>query len=157
MRIGLGDHIHCSVYRSYPKNPPTAEEFLQKMPSEYSGLIKIVRDRIPPDYRMTLAHQCRYHGRKFIHLSLMGRSNMLSLVVTRQGDGESFETEEMLPALIHSGIPIYQSGVQRFQVSAFETRDYLAYFISDLPKQQNTNMMLALAPDVKSLLGKLER
>ena len=22
MRVGLGDHIHCSVFRKYPKNPP---------------------------------------------------------------------------------------------------------------------------------------
>jgi hypothetical protein len=157
MRVGLGDHIHCSVYRSYPKNPPTTEEFIQAMPPEYFGLIGIVRDHVPTDYRMTLAHQCRYHDRKFIHLSMMGASNMLSLVVTRKGDGESFETEEMLPALVHSNIPIYQAGVQRFEMSAFETRDYLVYFISDLPKQQNTNMMLALAPDVKTFLSKLDR
>ena len=152
MRVGLGDHIHCSVFRKYPKNPPTTEQFIQKMNPQYAGLIPIVRSQVPDNYRMTLAHQCSYHRRKFVHLSLMSDSNMLSLVITRKGDGESFSTEDMLPALVQAGIPMYQSSVQRFQMTAFETRDYLVYFISDLPKQQNTQLMLALGPKVKDFL-----
>ena len=70
MRVGLGDHIHCSVFRKYPKNPPTTEEFVEKMNPQYAGLIPIVRSQVPDNYRMMLAHQCRYHGRKFVHLSL---------------------------------------------------------------------------------------
>jgi hypothetical protein len=62
----------------------------------------------------------------------------------------------MLPALVQAGIPMYQSSVQRFQMTAFETRDYLVYFISDLPKQQNTELMLALGPKVKDFLGSEE-
>lgn len=156
MRGGLGDHIHCSVFRKYPKNPPTTEEFVEKMNPQYAGLIPIVRSQVPDSYRMMLAHECRYHGRKFVHLSLMNESNMLSLVITRKAEGESFDTEDMLPALVQSGIPMYQTGVQRFQMTAFETRDYLVYFISDLGKQQNTDLMLALGPKVKDFLTKLE-
>jgi hypothetical protein len=152
MRVGLGDHIHCAVFRKYPKNPPTTQEFIEKMNRQYAGLIPIVRSQVPDSYRMMLAHQCSYHRRKFVHLSLMNDSNMLSLVITRKGDGESFNTEDMLPALVQAGIPMYQSSVQRFQISAFETRDYLIYFISDLPKQQNTELMLALGPKVKNFL-----
>jgi hypothetical protein len=152
MRVGLGDHIHCSVFRKYPKTPPTAEQFIEKMNPQYAGLIPIVRSQVPDSYRMMLAHQCSYHRRRFVHLSLMNDANMLSLVITRKGDGESFSTDDMLPALVHSGIPMYQSSVQRFQITAFETRDYLVYFISDLPKQQNTQLMLALGPKVKDFL-----
>lgn len=152
MRVGLGDHIHCAVFRKYPKNPPTTQDFIEKMNPQYAGLIPIVRNQVPDSYRMMLAHQCSYHRRKFVHLSLMNDSNMLSLVITRKGDGESFNTEDMLPALVQAGIPMYQSSVQRFQISAFETRDYLIYFISDLPKQQNTELMLALGPKVKDFL-----
>ena len=105
---------------------------------------------------MTLAHQCTYNGREYIHLSLRDESNMLSLVMTRKVNGESFRAENLLPARNESGIPMYQAGVQRFQISAFETGDYLVYFISDLGKQQNTNLMLALAPRVKGFLATLE-
>jgi hypothetical protein len=164
MRIGLRDHIHCSVFRKYPKNPPTAEEILnprfekgvKAISPQYAGLIPIVRSLVPENYRMTLAHQCTYKGREYIHLSLMDESNMLSLVLTRKVNGESFLGEDILPPLSQSGIPMYQAGVQRFQISAFETGDYLVYFISDLGTQQNTDQMLALAPRVKGFLAKLE-
>jgi hypothetical protein len=164
MRIGLRDHIHCSVFRQYPKNPPTPEEILnprfetgvKAISPQYAGLIPIVRSLVPKNYRMTLAHQCTYKGREYIHLSLMDESNTLSLVITRKVNGESFHVENLLPALNESGIPMYQAGVQRFQISAFETTDYLVYFISDLGKQQNTKLMLALAPPVKGFLAKIE-
>ena len=156
MRVGLGDHIHCSIFRKYPKQAPTTEEFVSKLGPNYAPLIAIVRDQIPQNYEMRLAHQCRYHGRQFIHLSLMDGSSLVSLVITRKNPGESFRTEDMLPALVQSGIPMYQSDVQRFQMTAYETRDYLVYFISDLPKQQNTDLMLAMAPKVTAVLKKLE-
>ena len=156
MRVGLGDHVHCSVFRKYPKDPPPVEQFVHDLTPQYAGLIPIVRKQVPESYRMSLAHLCRYNGRRFVHLSLMNDSNMMSLVMTRKSDGESFNTETMMPALVQSGIPMYQAGVQRFQMSAFETRDYLVYFISDLGKQQNTDMMLALAPQVKDFLNNLE-
>jgi hypothetical protein len=156
MRVGLGDHIHCSLFRKYPKNSPTPAEFVEHAAPQYAGLIPIVRSQVPENYKMTLAHECRYNGRKFVHLSLKDDSNMLSLVMTRKGEGESFKTEDMLPALTQAGIPMYQSGVQRFQMTAFETKDYLVYFVSDLSKQQNTDLILALGPQVKDFLAKLE-
>jgi hypothetical protein len=156
MRVGLGDHIHCSVFRKYPKTPPTTEEFVEKLGPEYSGLLAIVRNEIPEDYRMTIAHQCTYHGRKFVHLSLRDDSNMLSLVITRKSEGESFRTSDAVPALQEAGIPMYQSGVQRFQLTAFETRDYLVYFISDLGKQRNADFMVVLGPKVRDFLRKEE-
>ena len=156
MRVGLGDHIHCAVFRKYPKNPPPVEQFVHDLTPQYAGLIPIVRKQVPASYQMTLAHLCRYNTRRFVHLSFMNDSNMMSLVMTRKSDGESFNTETMLPALVQSGIPMYQAGAQRFQMTAFETRDHLVYVISDMGKQQNTDMMLALAPQVKDFLSKLE-
>lgn len=156
MRAGLRDHIHCSVFRKYPKIAPTAEEFVQKMGPKYAGLIPIVQEHIPSEYHLVIAHQCGYGGRKFIHLSLMSGSSQMSLSITLKRPGESFDSAGMLPALRDAGIPMYQAGVQRFQVAAFETRDYLAYFVSDLSKEKNAEMMLAMAPEVKAYLNKLE-
>jgi hypothetical protein len=152
----LGDHIHCSIFRKYPKNPPATEELITQMNPQYSALVPIVRKYVPKTYDMRLAHECRYHNRKFVHLSLMDGSSMISLVITRKNPGESFETEGMLPAMVQSGIPMYQSGVQRFSMTSFETRDYLVYFISDLPQQQSTQMMLAMSEEVRAVLTHLE-
>jgi hypothetical protein len=155
MRVGLGDHVHCSVFRKFPKNPPKIEDLEQNLGPQYQGLIPIVRKRLPDDYRLMIAHQCSYHGRKFVHLSLQSDSQMVSLVIARKSEGESFETEGLLPELVASGIPIYRSGVQRFQMSAFESRDFLVYFISDLPHDRNVEVMTAMAPDIKSLLERI--
>jgi hypothetical protein len=156
MRVGLGDHVHCSFFRKFPKTPPPTDQFIAKLGPEYAGLIPIVRENVPSQYQLMLAHQCKYHNRKFIHLSLLDGSHLLSLVISRKGDGESFQTEGILPALVQSDIPMYQSGVQRFEMTAFETRDHLVYFISDLPKGKNTQLMLAMGPQVKALLARLE-
>ena len=155
MRVGLGDHIHCSVFRKYPKNAPKVEDLESKLGPKYEKLIPIVQKNVAPDYRMMLAHECGYHGRKFIHLSLMNDSQMLSLIATRKKDGESFKTEGLLPALIQSDIPMYKSDAQRFQITAFETDGYLLYFISDLPAGENTRIMTAMGGELKSFFASL--
>jgi hypothetical protein len=156
MRPGLADHINCSVFRKYPKDAPAVEVLMKKLPPEYRQLVPIVQSSVPADYQMLITHQCRYHGRRFVHLSLENNAHVLSLVITRRNAGEAFEAEGLLPALAKSEIPMYQSGVQRFSLTAFETRDFLVYFVSDLPQQQNTQMLLAMAPGVKGVLSKLE-
>jgi len=164
MRIGLRDHIHCSVFRNYPKHrltlgeilKPTPEKGVEALSPQYGGLIPIVRSLVPENYRMTLAHQCIYKGREFIHLSLMDESNIMSLVIARKVNRESFRAEDLLPALSESGIPMYQAEAQRFEISAFESNNYLVYFISDLDKQRNTELMLALAPRVQGFLARLD-
>jgi hypothetical protein len=78
------------------------------------------------------------------------------VVITRKDWGESFTKADLLPALAQSGIPIYRAGVQSFQIAAFETSEHLVYFISDLPQQKNMDIMLALAPDVREFLRRLE-
>jgi len=45
--------------------------------------------------------------------------------------------------------------VQRFEVAAFETGEHLVYVVSDLSRQDNRDMMLALARDLKEVLGKV--
>ena len=156
MRVGLGDHIHCAVFRKYPKNPPPVEEFARLLGPDFHGLIPVVEQHVPSDYRLILAHQCRYHNRRFVHLTLTNGSRLLSLVIARKGDGESFQAQDLLPALSESGLSLYRAGVQRFQMAAFETRDRLVYVISDLPQEKNTELMRAMAPALSSYLSKLE-
>jgi hypothetical protein len=70
-------------------------------------------------------------------------------------DGESFKTEELIPALTEVGIPFYRAGAQSFQVAAFESERHLIYVISDLSQAQNMQTMTAMAPELKDYLDKL--
>ncbi len=155
MRPGLADHINCSVFRKYPQNAPAVEVLAQKLPAQYRELIPIVQKEVPQDYKLLISHQCRWNGRRFVHLSLENSSHVLSLVITRRNQGESFRADGLLPALVQSDIPMYQSGIQRFAITAFETPGYLVYFVSDLPQSENTRIMLAIAPAMQGLLNKI--
>jgi hypothetical protein len=155
MKVGLGDHVHCTVFRKFPKNPPALDEMTQKLGPEYEGLLPLVRDKVPADFKIVLAHRCGYHGRKFVHLALRNDSKLLSLVISLKSDGEAFPKENLLPALSESGIPMYESSVQRFEIAAFESRKHLVFVVSDLPGRKNMEILTALAPSVRDLLDKL--
>ena len=101
-----------------------------------------------------MAHQCRYHGRQFVHLAVRNDSKLLSVVISLKRDGEGFTKENLPPVLVDSGIPLYRSSVQRFEIAGFESRNHLVYVISDLPNQKNMEIMTALAPAVSALLNK---
>jgi hypothetical protein len=156
MKVGLGDHVHCTVFRKFPRNPPTLEEMAGKLGPEYAGLLPLVKDRVPADFQIVMAHQCGYHGRKFVHLALRSDSKLLSLVISLKRDGESFTKENLLPVLSESGIPMYHSGVQRFEIAGFESDKHLVFVVSDLPGPKNIEILTALAPAVKDLLNKVK-
>jgi hypothetical protein len=156
MGIGLGDHIHCSVFRKFPLEAPKLESVVSRMGEEYRPLVPIVRTHVPENYKLMLAHQCRYHGRRFTHLSLVDGSKMVSLVIAQKREGEDFDASGLLPAFEEAGLPMYQSDVQRFALTAFETRDSLVYFISDLPQEENTRLLAAMTPELKEYFAQRE-
>jgi hypothetical protein len=156
LRVGLGDHVHCTVFRKFPKEPPAREKMLADLGPENSPLLPVVQARIPKDYRVIMAHRCSYRGRKFVHLAMRDDSSLISLVIARRGDGEAFGRDKLGPVLAESGIPIYQGHVQRFAIAGFESQDHLVYLVSDLTEQQNLAMLASLAAPVRSFLSRLE-
>jgi hypothetical protein len=154
--IGLKDHVHCAVFRKYPKTPPATETLIEKLGPEDKGLLPIVRQNVPADFQAMLAHHCSYKGRKYTHITMQSDSHLMSLVIARKGQGESLGESGIASVLSESGIPMYTAGVQRFHIAAFETRDSLVYVISDLSVEKNSNMMLAMAPALRKFLQQHE-
>ena len=87
MRVGLGDHIHCAVFRKFPKDPPAISQLVSDMGPQYKDLVAVVNDRVPSGYRMMMAHHCQFNGRAFIHLSATDGSHLVSLVISRREAG----------------------------------------------------------------------
>jgi hypothetical protein len=156
MQVGLGDHVHCAFFRKFPKTAPAVEQMETSLGPEYKELVAVVQRHVPAEYRLVLGHNCRYHQRRFVHLVLKNESQLMSLIITAKQDGESFDVEGVLPDLVQSGVPLYQSGVQRFQIAAMETSDHFVYFISDLPGKDNMALMQAMAPELQRFLTSLE-
>jgi anti-sigma factor (TIGR02949 family) len=153
LKVGLGDHIHCSIFRKYPKDPPPVEKMEADLGASYKGLLPVVRAAVPDGYRVIMAHECGYAGRKFIHLTFEKDGDLLSLVVARRKDGESLGG--LAPALETSGVPVYQSAAERYQVAGFEAGDFLAYVVSDLKSKANLEIAASLAPAVREFLLKI--
>lgn len=137
MKVGLGDHIHCAVFRKYPKMPPAAE-----LGSKFADLLPIVQSHIPANYSIKLAHECHYLGRKFIHVVVGDEQHLASLVITARDDGEIMKSTSAEAA--------------RYEISAFETGNYLVYFISDLPAERNAGLLASMATQVKAVLAATE-
>jgi hypothetical protein len=156
MRVGLGDHIHCSFFRKFPAEAPAIEEMESKLGPEYKDLIPVVRQHVPQQYKLVLGHECRYHSRRFVHLSLKTGDKLLSLVITAKRPGETFNIAGAVPQLVYSGIPMYTSATDRFQIAAMETTNHVVYFISDLPASENSRLLVAMASEIKVILENLE-
>jgi DNA-binding FrmR family transcriptional regulator len=150
MRVGLGDHLHCAVLGGR-KNTGA----IDSLPAEVKELIPIVQRYAPAEFRLTMAHECRYDGRKFIHLTLQSGNNLLSLVVARKRDGESLTTANVARRVPRPGLAVYTAGARQFQVAAFEYRDFLVYTVSDLSPQRNLDVLEALAPAIQTLLNQM--
>ncbi len=152
LKVGLADHIHCSIFRKYPQNSPTVEEMETKLGPYYRGLLPVLQAAAPDGYRVVMAHQCSYAGRQYIHLTLKKGSDLLSLVVAKKGPEESMSS---LPSVGDaSGIPIYQSEAGRYRIAGFEAGGFLAYVISDLGPGRNLQVAVAAAPGVHSVLAR---
>jgi anti-sigma factor (TIGR02949 family) len=140
LNVGLRDHLHCAVFRKYPRRPETGEQMAGQLGPEFAGLEPLVKSRLPAGFGIIQAHRCQAGGREYVHLIVTGGSRILSLAITRKRPGESL-----------SG-GIHQTGVDRFQVVGFESGNYLVYIISDLDAQRNLQLAASLAPMVRQYL-----
>jgi anti-sigma factor (TIGR02949 family) len=152
LKVGLGDHIHCSIFRKYPKETPPVEKMESDLGPTYAGLLPVVRAAVPEGYRVIMAHQCSYAGRKFIHLTFEKDGGLLSLVIARKQDGEALAG--LLPATEASGMPIYQSAAGRYEVAGFEAGSYFAYVVSELRSKANLQIATNMAAGVHDFLLK---
>jgi len=74
-------------------------------------------------------------------------------VIARKERGESMEA--LTPSPGTSGVKVYQAA-QSYEISGFETAQYLAFVVSDLNAKNNLQVASNLAPSVHSFLAKLQ-
>jgi anti-sigma factor (TIGR02949 family) len=155
LRVGLGDHIHCAVEAGFANRAFAFEQMAEKMGPEYSGLVPQIKARAPATYEVTVGHRCRANGRQFVHLILKNQTTMLSVVITPK-QGESFAANDLAATATVSGVPLYQARLDGFEVAGFETRDHLAYVISDLTQGDHREIASSLSPPMRDFLRALE-
>jgi hypothetical protein len=155
MQVGFGDHLHCTILRKQRDTPKPLAEMKTDLGPEYVGLIPAVQAHVPRNYQVLDAHRCHFQGREFVHLVMNLGDRFVSVVVAHQKPGEGFSTAHLVPALAQSGISFYQQGTGAYQIAGFESAQHLVYVISDLPQEQNRQLMIAMAGDLKRALPAL--
>jgi hypothetical protein len=154
--LGLCDHVQCAVFREYPNDLPTLDELGQTLGPANKDLISAVQGHVPEGYRLVMAHVCQYKGRPFTHLTFRNGKSVLSLMITKRGVGESLGAEQLRATRTASGLDLYVSAVQKYQIAAFETPGHIVYVVSDLAPQQNLQVLADLAPTVRAAIRKGE-
>ena len=152
--VGLADHLHCAVFRRFPQEYPAEAVAAQQLGPQFVQLVSIVKERMPGEYRVVMAHRCSYAGRHYVHFVLKSDSNLLSLVITEKQPGESFSRMEASSGSPVS-VPVYEAGVKRFEVAGFESQGYLAFIVSDLDQKNNLQIAENLAPLVAGFLNSI--
>ena len=153
LKIGLDDHVHCAVDSGFANRVFTEEEMLEKLGPDFSGLVTMVQEKAPENYRVAVGHRCKFNGREYIHLILKSPGTALSLVLTRK-NGESFSIDTAATIIESSGVPIHETRIKDFEIAGFETGDFLAFVVSDLGRKENLQVASTLAPSVREFLTK---
>jgi mycothiol system anti-sigma-R factor len=152
--VGLADHLHCAVFRRFPQEYPVEAVAAQELGPQFVQLVSMVKEKMPGEYRVVMAHRCSYAGRHYVHFVLKSDSNLLSLVITGKQPGESFSEMEASSGSEVS-VPLYEVAAKRFEVAGFESQGYLAFIVSDLGRKNNLQIAENLAPLVAGFLNSI--
>ena len=125
------------------------------MGERFQGLAELVKDQVPTGFKIVQSHKCKFQGRTFMHVALTDGPKLMSLVIAAKLEGEKLNSAGVQTALANSGLPLYAAGVQRFEIAAFETREFVAYVVSDLDRPRNLSVTAGLAPAVTAYLDRL--
>lgn len=152
MRIGLQQHVHCAVFRSYPAQYPTLPELAASLGPQYSGLVPVMQAHVPAGFHVVMAHKCDYNGRQYIHVVAREGGNLISLLITKRDWGEAFE-KDLRAVAAEAGTPVYSSVVPRFSIAGFETPQYLVYLVSDLNQGANLSILESMTQTLRTALS----
>lgn len=155
LKIGLNDHVNCAVKYHLGTHRMPLNRMLKALGPQYAGLLALVR-RHAAGYDVMEAHQCGYDGRRFVHMILRDDRGIISLAITPKR-GESFARVGCKPNREVEGIQLFQAMMldhREFEVTGFETKDYLAFIVSDAGPKSNVQLAADLAPDMHTFLDK---
>lgn len=152
MRVGLQQHVHCAVFRSYSAQNETVAQLAGSLGPQFAALVPVLQARVPAGFQVVLAHRCNFNGRQYIHVVARRKSELISLLITQRSGGEAFESD-LRAVASEAGTPVYSSGIKRFSIAGFETSRYLVYLVSDLSQTENATVFEAMTPALRTDLS----
>jgi hypothetical protein len=144
LRVGIADHLHCAIEGEYPKQTDRAAMTTALGP--YSLMLQPILDQTPRD-QVVSAHRCTIGGRAYMHVILRHDGKMLSVILTKRGEDETF------PRMLARATSIRDGELDGYTVSGFNAGGYLGYIVSSMPMQQNGDLARKLAPVIRRYTG----
>ena len=128
---------------------------------DYDGITEVIGDEMPSRYGIASAHRCMLDGRLFVQVVLEDSKSRVSFVMTEKRGERLSTSSSAAHALDAEGVPVYSATIGEQQIAAFETRNQLAFLVSDLPRDMNLQLASTIAalyaPLVRSTLQEASR
>ena len=143
-RSAVGDHRDCAIKFRLAEKPIDLEAAGQKYDPVYVNLTNAVLSQqgaAPLGAQFVEVHSCVYQGRRFAHIVLNYRGQLVSLLVTDIEPTKGVQSESD-PRVITC------SEFDGYKVSCFETARHAVFVVSDLTEGDNLALARALAPSV---------
>jgi anti-sigma factor RsiW len=147
-----GDHRDCALNHRLAEAPIDLEQAGRKYDRAYINLVNAVMSdgRLPSGVELVGAHSCVFKGRRFGHVILTYRGQLVSVLVT------NIETQNRAGATAQNG-SIADTQVDNFQLARFETTGHAVYVVSSLSETENLSIAQALQPSLSRHITDAER
>lgn len=148
----VGDHRDCALNHRLDEKPIDLDEAGRKYDRAYINLASAVMSegRLPSAFELVDAHSCVFKGRRFGHIILKYRGQLVSILVT------NIEPQD------HNGsVGVKEAGAEAqmdgFQLAHFETTRHAVYVVSGLSAAENLSIAQDIEPSVSRHIRDAER
>lgn len=148
----VGDHQDCALNHRLDEKPIDLDEAGRKYDRAYINLVSAVMSegQLPAGVELVDAHSCIFKGRRFGHVILKYRGQLVSVLVTNieswDQDGSTGVKEAIADAQLDG-----------FQLAHFETIQHAVYVVSGLSETENLSIAQAIEPSVSRHIRDAER
>ena len=148
----VGDHRDCALNHRLEERPIDLHEAGRKYDSAYINLVSAVMPdgKLPAGAEFVDAHSCVFKGRRFGHVILRYRSELVSVLVTNIEPQDHNSSKGVKEA-------VAEAQMDGFQLAHFETARHAVYVVSGLSDAENLSIAQAIEPSVARHIKDAER
>ena len=146
--LAVGDHENCAVKYNLKEDPITLDEAATKFGAYNKDLDKLMMAAFKSDAKVSggvefvESHSCVYEGRRFAHVVVKHNGKMVSVLMTDTDlPGEGYDVKTA----------IYDGAIG---AAGFVAGHHAVFVVSQLAESENIMLADAIAPAIRSHVGK---